>query len=97
MTVFFFDNFYHFVNNINYISSGFLTSISLGNYTHKQLNIDLTNIVPTIIFSIDVALVWCGYVLSSRWLNNQTVSADLTLMGWAVCLLSYPPFRVMPG
>jgi len=97
MTVFFFDNFHHLVNNINYISTGLITDIQSGNYSHRRLNLDLSNIVPTIIFSIDVALAWCGYIVSSRWLDNQTKSAEPTLIGWVVCLLSYPPFRAIPG
>ncbi|MBL4797732.1 MAG: DUF1295 domain-containing protein [Oleispira sp.] len=97
MTVFFFDNFYHLVSNINYIQTGLITEIVAGNYSHQKLNRDLTNIVPTIIFSIDVSIAWCGYIVSSRWLDNHTVSADPTLFGWAVCLLSYPPFRTIPG
>ncbi len=97
MTVFFFDNFYHLINNFNYMAGGLVTDIQLGNYTHKRFNLDLSNIVPTIIFSIDVALAWCGYIVSSRWLDNQTISTEPTLLGWCVCLLSYPPFRVIPA
>jgi len=97
MTVFFFDNFYHLINNIDYISSGLVADFQQGNYSHKRLNLDLSNILPTIIFSIDVALAWCGYIVSSRWLDNQTRSAEPTLVGWCVCLLSYPPFRTIPG
>jgi protein-S-isoprenylcysteine O-methyltransferase Ste14 len=97
MTVFFFDNFYHLINNITYMTSGILTDIQLGNYSHKRFNLDLSNIIPTIIFSIDVALAWCGYIVSSRWLDNQTISTEPTLLGWCVCLLSYPPFRVIPA
>ncbi len=97
MTVFFFDNFYHLINNINYISTGLVADIQSGNYSHRRLNLDLSNIVPTIIFSIDVALAWCGYLVSSRWLDNQTKSTEPTFIGWMACLLSYPPFRAIPA
>lgn len=97
MTVFFFDNFYHLVSNINYINISLIPKLAMGSYTHTNFNQDLTNIVPTLIFTIDVALAWCGYVVSSRWLDNQTVSTEPTILGWFVCLLSYPPFRLIPG
>lgn len=97
MSVFFFDNFHHLVSNISYIKSGLIPELMSTNYSHATLNRDLTNIVPTLIFTIDVALAWCGYAVSSRWLDNQTNSTEPTLIGWLVCLLSYPPFRTIPG
>ena len=97
MTVFFFDNFYHLINNINYLCTDLIADIQSSNYSHSRLNLDLSNILPTIIFSIDVALAWCGYIVSSRWLDNQTKTAEPTFIGWVVCLLSYPPFRAIPA
>ena len=97
MTVFFFDNFGTLVNNFDYISGGLRNSVASGTYTHALFNQDLANIGPNFIFTIDVGLAWCGYVVSSRWVNNQTISAEPTLAGWAVCLISYPPFRTIPG
>lgn len=103
MTVFFIGQFPHLVNNIGYVfgdlfgSPGLWSAIGNGNYNNSQLNNDLYNISISVIFSIDVALAWCGYVISSRWVDNQTVSAEPTSLGWAVCLLCYPPFQVAPG
>ncbi len=97
MTVFFADQFPHLVNNIGYISMGLWTTIQEGLYTHKQFNSDLFNISVAFIFSVDVALAWTGYVSSSRWVGNQTVSAEPTMLGWVVCLICYPPFQMFLG
>lgn len=97
MTVFFCDQFPHLVSNIGYLGNSFIESIANGTYTHRNFNGDLFNISVTFIFSIDVALAWCGYVVSSRWVNNQTVSAEPTLLGWLVCICCYPPFQFYLG
>lgn len=99
MTVFFVNQFPHLVHNIGYmlgdsLGSGVLWSqINDGNYSLEKFNLDLYNISTSLIFSIDVALAWCGYMLSSRWLDNQTISVENTLLGWCACLLCYPPFQ----
>ncbi len=95
MTVFFIDQFGHLTANINYLLHGLPARIDAGHYNHDAFNRDLVNISASIIFAIDVALAWCGYLVSSRWVDNQTVSAEPTLLGWATCVLSYPPFRVI--
>lgn len=97
MTVFFADQFPHLVRNIDYIFSGLIENIRSGNYTHQQFNTDFYNISMSIIFSVDVALAWCGYVVSSRWVDNQTSSAEPTMLGWVVCVSCYPPFQGTPG
>ena len=97
MTVFFCDQFPHLVNNMGYISDGLITTIKSGTYSLSLLNTDLYNISIAFIFSIDVALAWCGYVISSRWVENQTQSAEPTLLGWLVCLMCYPPFQQTTG
>ena len=97
MTVFFFDQFPHLVNNLGYIWDGLFAAIGSGNYSHDRFNNDLFNVSITLIFSIDVALAWCGYVTSSRWVDNQTVSADPSMLGWVVCLICYPPFQMFLG
>lgn len=99
MTVFFVDNFPHLVSNLGYLfgETGLRDVIAKGQYDNTRLNNDLYNICTSIIFTVDVALAWCGYVVASRWVDNQTVSAEPTMLGWAVCLLCYPPLRVAPG
>ena len=93
MTVFFVDQFGHLVNNMGYLVH---LASSLGSgaaYTIRKFNNDVYNLSHAFIFSIDVALAWCGYVVSSRWVDNQTVSAEPTLLGWVVCIFCYPPFN----
>ncbi|MFO1368775.1 MAG: hypothetical protein U1F46_07240 [Marinagarivorans sp.] len=97
MTVFFYDNFTHLLNNSDYLASNALPKLFNGEYDHAKLATDLGNILTNIIFTLDVGLAWCGYVISSRWLDNNTVSAEPTVLGWVVCLISYPPFRVVGG
>jgi protein-S-isoprenylcysteine O-methyltransferase Ste14 len=97
MTVFFTDQFPHLVNNIGFVA-GALPRVLFGSgYPHAQFNTDLFNISIAFIFSIDVALAWCGYVISSRWVDNQTVTAEPTLLGWLVCIACYPPFQRLLG
>lgn len=97
MTVFFVDQFPHLVGNIGYILSGIPNALANGSYTHSQFNNDFFNISIASIFSVDVALAWCGYITSTRWVDNQTVSAEPTMLGWLVCLLCYPPFQMYLG
>lgn len=91
MTVYFLDQFPHLVNNISYIRTGLLDKLAAGAYTHADFNADFYNFSRPLIFSIDVGLAWCGYVISSRWVDNQTVTAEPTMLGWIVCLACYPP------
>jgi protein-S-isoprenylcysteine O-methyltransferase Ste14 len=97
MTVFFCDQFPHFVNNVGYLFHGLPEAIANNSYTHHQFNQDFFHISIAIIFSVDVALAWCGYVVSSRWVDNQTASAEPTMLGWVVCLVCYPPFQMFLG
>jgi protein-S-isoprenylcysteine O-methyltransferase Ste14 len=97
MTVFFTDQFPHLVNNVAYVSTGLLDTIAAGSYNHARFNSDLQNFSWALIFSIDVSLAWCGYVISSRWVDNQTITAEPTMLGWLVCLVCYPPFQMVPA
>lgn len=103
MTIFFINQFPHLVNNMGYLfgdifgQAGLWSAVGSGNYSNSRLNNDLFNVSISIIFAIDVALAWCGYVVASRWVDNQTVSAEPTILGWVVCLLCYPPTQVVPG
>lgn len=92
MTVFFVDQFPHLVANIHYVFSVIPSKIESGAYSLERFNSDLFNVSVTLIFSIDVAIAWCGYIVSSRWFDNQTYSTEPTVLGWMVCLCCYPPF-----
>jgi len=81
MTVFFVSQFPHLVNNIGYLLTTLPNAIAGGVYQHVQFNNDLFNIGIALIFSIDVALAWCGS----------------TMLGWLVCVVCYPPFQMFLG
>jgi protein-S-isoprenylcysteine O-methyltransferase Ste14 len=97
MTVFFADQFPHLVNNIGYLFSAVPEALAENRYSHRQFNLDFFNLSVALVFSIDVALAWCGYMVSSRWVDNQTQSVEPTLLGWLVCLVCYPPFQMFLG
>jgi hypothetical protein len=97
MTVFFCDQFAHLVSNVGYVFNWIPQAIATNSYTHNQFNNDVFNISIAFIFSIDVALAWCGYVTSSRWVDNQTASAEPSMLGWMVCITCYPPFQMFLG
>ena len=46
---------------------------------------------------IDVGLASIGYMISLRLLDNQTRSAEPTLLGWLVALICYQPFFALIG
>jgi protein-S-isoprenylcysteine O-methyltransferase Ste14 len=97
MTVFFCDQFPHLVSNVGYVFNWVPNAIATNSYTHNQFNNDFFNLSIALIFSIDVALAWVGYVTSSRWVDNQTASAEPTMLGWMVCIICYPPFQMFLG
>lgn len=97
MTVFFCDQFPHLASNVGYVFNWIPQAIASNSYTHNQFNNDFFNLSIALIFSIDVALAWVGYVTSSRWVDNQTASAEPTMLGWMVCIICYPPFQMFLG
>ncbi|MEK7434100.1 MAG: DUF1295 domain-containing protein [Cyanobacteriota bacterium] len=96
MTIFFFDNFNNLVNNFNYLIGIYNAGLSFG-YGIKTFSADIYNIGLSLIFSIDVLLAWGGYVISSRWISNNNISVEPTILGWFVALSCYPPFQIIPG
>lgn len=97
MTVFFIGQFPHLISNVGYVLDSLPANIANGSYGHHTFNSDFFNISIALIFSIDVALAWCGYVVNSRWVDNQTYSAEPTMLGWVVCIVCYPPFQMFLG
>lgn len=97
MTVFFADQFPHLINNMGYLVDGLASAVAESRYSHRQFNQDFFNLSVALVFSVDVALAWCGYMVSSRWVDNQTRSVEPTLLGWVVCLVCYPPFQMFLG
>ncbi len=97
MTVFFCDQFPHLVHNMGYLADGLIAAVQTGAYNAERFGNDFYNISIAFIFSVDVALAWCGYIIASRWVDNQTLSAEPTSLGWVVCLVCYPPFQHVTG
>ena len=83
--------------NGGYVLGWVQQAIATNSYTHHQFNNDFFNLSIALIFSVDVALAWVGYVTSSRWVDNQTASAEPTMLGWMVCVICYPPFQMFLG
>lgn len=94
MTVFFADQFSHLVKNYDFTLNTLLAGPGTGRAPSVR---DVYNISFTVIFSVDVGLAWCGYVLSSRWIKNTLFSVEPTVLGWLAALLSYPPINRMFG
>jgi protein-S-isoprenylcysteine O-methyltransferase Ste14 len=46
-----------------------------------------------LLFVVDVSLGIIGYTVASRWLDNRTKSVDMTMGGWIVALMCYPPIN----
>jgi protein-S-isoprenylcysteine O-methyltransferase Ste14 len=57
----------------------------------------LFNYLNNFIFSIDLAFVACGYVLTLRLVQSHVRSAEPTVLGWTAALICYQPFWKMFG
>jgi hypothetical protein len=44
------------------------------------------------LYFCDVTIALAGYLLTFRWAGTQIRSAEPSGLGWAVCLVCYPPF-----
>lgn len=89
MSVFFMMHFRNLLNDWNYLTTNIKTT-SVWEFMSVR---DFYNVSITFLMSVDTALAWCGYAVSSRWVKNMNVSVEPTFFGWAVALLSYPPFQ----
>lgn len=66
--------------------------------SYNSFNIrDFYNVAVSAIFSIDVGLAWCGYVVSTRWIKNTNISVEPSTLGWLTALICYPPFQSFHG
>jgi protein-S-isoprenylcysteine O-methyltransferase Ste14 len=90
MTVFFADQFLHLVKNYDWMTG---PNFRLANVNMR----DVHNVSHSVIFSVDVGLAWCGYVVSSRWIKNTLFSTEPTMEGWMMALFCYPPINRIPG
>ena len=51
------------------------------------------NLAQDVLFGVDVLFACVGYVLTLRLLDTQIRSVEPTVLGWAACLICYPPFN----
>jgi protein-S-isoprenylcysteine O-methyltransferase Ste14 len=47
----------------------------------------------SLLFFIDTAFFTFGYLAEAGFLKNKVRSVEMTFLGWAVTLLTYPPFN----
>jgi len=52
----------------------------------------LFDFLYSFIFTIDVAFAAIGYMMTFKILNSHIRSVEPTVLGWAVCIMCYPPF-----
>ncbi len=50
-------------------------------------------VLYNLLFIIDVGIAIIGYTVASRWLDNRTKSVDMTMGGWFVAIMCYPPMN----
>ncbi len=74
------------VNNIGYFQGDFIKN------WFSNFN-DFFNITKTYIFTIDLAFVTMGYLMTLRIFDSHIRTAEPTFYGWGVALLCYPPFN----
>lgn len=56
-------------------------------------NTHLHFFILNLIFLADFVPFVIGYLIQAKILDNEIVSVDARLSGWAVCLVCYPPFN----
>lgn len=74
-----------------------LSQISPDLLSIASFNSLLFPLLLSIFLLIDTAYFTFGYTIESRFLGNQVKSVEPTVLGWAVALISYPPFNTLLG
>lgn len=58
-----------------------------------RLNSSFFFLLLAVLYAIDVTIFTFGYLVEARSLRNEIKSVDPTVLGWASCLICYPPFN----
>lgn len=66
-----------------------LADIDVWSFYNQHFHYFLLNLI----FLVDFIPFVIGYLIQAKSLDNEIVSVDSSLAGWAVCLLCYPPFN----
>lgn len=82
--------FSYLTGNIHYFQTHSLIDALFEAFTHTPNNFYRTMV--RLIFTIDLAYVSIGYILTLRILNSHIRSVEPTLLGWVVALMCYQPF-----
>ena len=82
--------FTYLVGNIGYFQNQSLTDAIFKIFTNSP-NIFYRSMV-TLIFTIDLAFVSAGYILTFKIFNSHIRSVEPTVFGWLIALVCYQPF-----
>jgi len=88
MTSFLGSQYQSFAGSMDHVLSDDFSLLSF----HQQYH-GVYLLIFHLIFVVDVCLAIIGYTIASRWLNNRTKTVDMSLYGWFVVLLCYPPMN----
>ncbi|MCB0325484.1 MAG: hypothetical protein KDD69_18005, partial [Bdellovibrionales bacterium] len=80
------------IGNVFYqidLTSELSQTLAAGTVTFR----DVHKYLMALLLLIDVAIFAVGYCVELPQLKNQIRSVEPTLLGWAVCLICYPPFN----
>lgn len=88
MLNFFFSNYHIFKSAYRSLPLGNIFSISIFNSLTFPVLLSLIFLIDTLYFAF-------GYTFESELLKNKIRSVEPTIFGWAVALISYPPFNSM--
>ena len=78
-------------------SLGWQNFVHADGETAAQGFLTLHHYLHNFLFSIDLAFVACGYVLTLRWVQSHVRSAEPTALGWTAALICYQPFWTPVG
>lgn len=53
--------------------------------------------ITAMLWLLDMTNAALAYLVESRWLENRSRSIDMSITGWAVCLICYEPFSNVTG
>lgn len=69
------------------------SAVDLFDFFNSNLHVFILNVI----FIVDFAPFLIGYMIESKWLRNEIVTVESSVLGWFVCLLCYPPFNGVVG
>ena len=77
----------------NFISKIFYQYTITNSFSFDFYTVFLFSI--TLLMLIDLFFFTTSYIFEFRFLKNQIISIEPTVLGWIACLLCYPPFNLL--